>query len=63
MREGESLWSWEGEGEEDEAAAAEGGGWRRGGRGRKLQAEGGRVDTWVKISVMRRCWTAVSCVE
>lgn len=33
---------------------------RRGGRGRKLQAELGRVETRVKISDMRRCWTAVS---
>ena len=34
---------------------------RSGGRGRKLQAEDGRADTRVKISEIRRCWTAVSC--
>lgn len=33
---------------------------RSGGSGRKLQAEFGRLDTRVKISEMRRCWTAVS---
>ena len=33
---------------------------RRGGRGRKLQAEGGRCDTRVKISEINRCWTDVS---
>jgi len=38
----------------------EGGGARRGGRGRKLQEPGGRFDTRVKISEMRRCWTEVS---
>lgn len=35
---------------------------RRGGRGRKLQVEGGRWETRVKISVIRRCWTEVSWV-
>lgn len=33
---------------------------RRGGRGRKLHAEFGRLATRVKISEMRRCWTLVS---
>jgi len=51
MREGVSLWGWEG-GDD---------GVRSGGRGRKLQEEGGRWETRVKISVMRRCWTEVSC--
>lgn len=36
------------------------GGARRGGRGRKLQAEEGRAETRVKISESRRCWTEVS---
>ena len=39
------------------------GGARRGGSGRKLQAEFGRAATRVKISERRRCWTAVSCVD
>lgn len=34
---------------------------RRGGRGRKLQAEFGRFATSVKISDMRRCCIDVSC--
>jgi hypothetical protein len=34
--------------------------WRRGGRGRKLQEPGARVDTRWKISAIRRCWTDVS---
>jgi hypothetical protein len=34
---------------------------RSGGRGRKLQEPAGRWETRVKISVMRRCWTEVSC--
>jgi hypothetical protein len=34
---------------------------RSGGRGRKLQAVEDRVETRVKISVMSRCWTEVSC--
>ena len=38
----------------------EGEGVKRGGRGRKLQDEEGRAETRVKISEMRRCWTAVS---
>jgi len=33
----------------------------KGGRGRKLQLDGGRAATRVKISERRRCWTAVSC--
>lgn len=36
---------------------------RRGGRGRKLQLDAGRAETRVKISEMRRCWTAVSCSQ
>jgi hypothetical protein len=33
---------------------------RRGGSGRKLQLLLGRAETRVKISEIRRCWTAVS---
>ena len=33
---------------------------RSGGRGRKLQLLLGRAETRVKISEIRRCWTAVS---
>jgi hypothetical protein len=33
----------------------------RGGRGRKLHEEEGRLETRVNISDMRRCWTDVSC--
>ena len=40
-----------------------GGGRRRGGKGRKLHAEGGRVETVVKISEIRRCWRVVSYEE
>jgi hypothetical protein len=32
-----------------------------GGRGRKLQEPGARVETRWKISEIRRCWTDVSC--
>jgi hypothetical protein len=46
--------------EVDVLEEVEGGGARRGGRGRKLQEPGGRLDTRVKISEMRRCWTDVS---
>jgi hypothetical protein len=42
----------------DSACGVEGA--RRGGRGRKLQLLLGRAETRVKISAMRRCWTAVS---
>lgn len=34
---------------------------RRGGRGRKLQAEAGRAETSVKIWARRDCWVVVSC--
>ena len=34
---------------------------RRGGRGRKLQAEGGRVETRENISERRRCCREMSC--
>lgn len=35
---------------------------RRGGRGRKLQAEAGRAETRVKIWERRDCWVVVSWV-
>ena len=34
---------------------------RRGGRGRKLQLPGARVETRWKISEMSLCWMVVSC--
>jgi hypothetical protein len=55
-REGTSFWSCVEVVLVDEAA-------RRGGSGRKLQEPGGRLETRVKISEMRRCWIDVSCRE
>lgn len=37
------------------------GAWGAAAYGRKLHDELGRLDTRVKISEIRRCWTAVSC--
>ena len=34
---------------------------KSGGSGKKLQLLEGRAETSVKISLRRRCWTAVSC--
>jgi len=46
---------------ESETAAEDCAGARRGGSGRKLHDDEGRAETRVKISEIRRCWTAVSC--